>query len=51
MTERVRITHPAARMANAIGGIMIGTPEFAQHLEHYPEGTVAYPHLYQKSAV
>ena len=28
-----------------------GTPEFAQHLEHYPEGTVAYPHLYQKAAV
>jgi heme-degrading monooxygenase HmoA len=28
-----------------------GTPEFAQHLAHYPEGTVAYPHLYQKAAV
>jgi heme-degrading monooxygenase HmoA len=28
-----------------------GTPEFAQHLQHYPEGTVAYPHLYQKAAV
>ncbi|MEV7388089.1 antibiotic biosynthesis monooxygenase family protein [Streptomyces sp. NPDC091215] len=28
-----------------------GTPEFAMHLEHYPVGTVAYPHLYQKFAV
>lgn len=28
-----------------------GTPEFARHLERYPEGTVAYPHLYQKAAV
>jgi heme-degrading monooxygenase HmoA len=28
-----------------------GTPEFAQHMSHYPEGTVAYPHLYQKVAV
>ena len=27
------------------------TPEFATHLEHYPAGTVAYPHLYQKFAV
>jgi heme-degrading monooxygenase HmoA len=28
-----------------------GTPEFAQHMSRYPEGTVAYPHLYQKAAV
>ena len=28
-----------------------GTPEFARHLQDYPEGTVAYPHLYQKAAV
>jgi heme-degrading monooxygenase HmoA len=28
-----------------------GTPEFAQHMARYPEGTVAYPHLYQKAAV
>ena len=28
-----------------------GTPEFAQHLQDYPDGTVAYPHLYQKAAV
>jgi hypothetical protein len=27
------------------------TAEFASHLEHYPEGTVAYPHLFQKLAV
>jgi heme-degrading monooxygenase HmoA len=27
------------------------TPEFASHLDHYPAGTVAYPHLYQKFAV
>jgi Antibiotic biosynthesis monooxygenase len=27
------------------------TPEFARHLERYPAGTVAYPHLYQKVAV
>jgi heme-degrading monooxygenase HmoA len=27
------------------------TPEFAKHLEAYPDGTVAYPHLYQKAAV
>jgi Antibiotic biosynthesis monooxygenase len=27
------------------------TPEFARHLENYPAGTVAYPHLYQKVAV
>jgi heme-degrading monooxygenase HmoA len=26
-------------------------PEFAKHLEQYPAGTVAYPHLYQKVAV
>jgi heme-degrading monooxygenase HmoA len=26
-------------------------PEFAEHLEQYPAGTVAYPHLYQKVAV
>jgi heme-degrading monooxygenase HmoA len=29
----------------------LGTPEFASHLEAYPDGTVAYPHLYQKLAV
>ncbi|MGX1566408.1 antibiotic biosynthesis monooxygenase family protein [Streptomyces sp. NPDC055506] len=29
----------------------LSTPEFASHLEHYPAGTVAYPHLYQKVAV
>ena len=28
-----------------------GTPEFARQMEHYPDGTVAYPHLYQKAAV
>jgi heme-degrading monooxygenase HmoA len=28
-----------------------GTPEFAEHLQQYPDGTVAYPHLYQKAAV
>jgi heme-degrading monooxygenase HmoA len=28
-----------------------GAAEFAQHMSHYPEGTVAYPHLYQKAAV
>lgn len=28
-----------------------GTPEFARHLERYPDGTVTYPHLYQKAAV
>jgi heme-degrading monooxygenase HmoA len=28
-----------------------GTPEFAQHMARYPDGTVAYPHLYQKAAV
>ena len=28
-----------------------GTPEFAEHMSHYPEGTVAYPHLFQKVAV
>jgi heme-degrading monooxygenase HmoA len=28
-----------------------GTPEFARHLERYPDGTVAYPHLYEKAAV
>ncbi len=28
-----------------------GTPEFAAHMERYPDGTVAYPHLYQKAAV
>jgi heme-degrading monooxygenase HmoA len=28
-----------------------GTPEFAEHMSRYPEGTVAYPHLYQKAAV
>ena len=27
------------------------TPEFARHRQRYPEGTVAYPHLYQKVAV
>ncbi len=27
------------------------TPEFAMHLENYPAGTIAYPHLYQKAAV
>lgn len=27
------------------------TPEFATHLGHYPTGTVAYPHLYQRFAV
>lgn len=27
------------------------TPEFAKHLEDYPDGTIAYPHLYQKAAV
>jgi heme-degrading monooxygenase HmoA len=27
------------------------TPEFAEHMSHYPEGTVAYPHLFQKVAV
>ncbi|MFJ9150945.1 antibiotic biosynthesis monooxygenase family protein [Streptomyces sp. NPDC102270] len=29
----------------------LGTPEFASHLANYPDGTVAYPHLYQKFAV
>ncbi|MFG2456584.1 antibiotic biosynthesis monooxygenase family protein [Streptomyces sp. NPDC048523] len=29
----------------------LGTPEFASHLASYPDGTVAYPHLYQKFAV
>ena len=28
-----------------------GTPEFARHMERYPDGTIAYPHLYQKAAV
>ena len=28
-----------------------GTPEFARHMKRYPDGTVAYPHLYQKAAV
>jgi heme-degrading monooxygenase HmoA len=28
-----------------------GTPEFREHMSHYPEGTVAYPHLFQKVAV
>jgi len=28
-----------------------GTPEFARQMKHYPDGTVAYPHLYQKAAV
>ena len=28
-----------------------GAPEFARHMERYPDGTVAYPHLYQKAAV
>src|SRR3989442_1463778 len=28
-----------------------GTPEFARHMEQYPDGTIAYPHLYQKAAV
>jgi heme-degrading monooxygenase HmoA len=28
-----------------------GTPEFAEHLKQYPDGTVAYPHLFQKAAV
>jgi quinol monooxygenase YgiN len=28
-----------------------GNPEFARHLGSYPEGTVAYPHLFQKAAV
>jgi heme-degrading monooxygenase HmoA len=27
------------------------TPEFARHMERYPDGTVVYPHLYQKAAV
>jgi heme-degrading monooxygenase HmoA len=27
------------------------TPEFREHMAHYPDGTVAYPHLYQKVAV
>jgi quinol monooxygenase YgiN len=27
------------------------TPEFAQHREQFPDGTLAYPHLYQKVAV
>lgn len=27
------------------------TPEFAEHTEQYPNGTLAYPHLYQKVAV
>jgi len=27
------------------------TPEFAKHAEQYPDGTLAYPHLYQKVAV
>ena len=27
------------------------TPEFARHMEGYPDGTTAYPHLYQKAAV
>lgn len=27
------------------------TPEFAKHLQNYPAGTVAYPHIYQKVAV
>ena len=27
------------------------TPEFAQANERYPDGTVAYPHLYEKVAV
>ena len=27
------------------------TPEFRKHLEQYPAGTLAYPHLYQKVAV
>jgi heme-degrading monooxygenase HmoA len=27
------------------------TPEFAEHMKQYPEGTVAYPHLFQKVAV
>ena len=32
-------------------GAAFGTPEFAEHMSHYPEGTVAYPHLFQKVAV
>jgi quinol monooxygenase YgiN len=27
------------------------TPEFAAHAARYPDGTLAYPHLYQKVAV
>jgi quinol monooxygenase YgiN len=27
------------------------TPEFAKHREQFPDGTLAYPHLYQKVAV
>ena len=27
------------------------TPEFAEHSKQYPDGTLAYPHLYQKVAV
>jgi heme-degrading monooxygenase HmoA len=27
------------------------TSEFAEHAEQYPDGTLAYPHLYQKAAV
>ncbi|MFI9169828.1 antibiotic biosynthesis monooxygenase family protein [Streptomyces lincolnensis] len=29
----------------------LGTPEFASYVDSYPDGTVAYPHLYQKIAV
>jgi quinol monooxygenase YgiN len=28
-----------------------GTPEFAGHMARYPDGTVAYPHLYEKATV
>lgn len=29
----------------------VNTPEFAKHRELFPDGTIAYPHLYQKVAV
>jgi hypothetical protein len=39
------------KVVPGLSGVPGRTPELARHMSRYPEGMVAYPHLYQKAAV
>jgi len=45
------ITNVAVWESAAALAAAFGTPEFAEHMSRYPDGTITYPHLYQKVAV